>query len=81
MPKLISVTAEICVEFNQIKYNVSEGDGFVLLTLVSNTSIDTEYTVDVVCQDRTARGMYVSMYILHYMYADWWQYQRQTGSF
>ena len=59
---MISVTAEIIVEFNQTRYDVSEGDGFALLTLVSSTPIDTEYTVEVLTQDGTANSMYVCNY-------------------
>ena len=73
---LISVTAEIIVEFDQTRYDVSEGDGFALLTLVSSTPIDTEYTVEVLTQDGTAKGMYMHTYVHMILYPDWWQHQR-----
>ena len=63
---MIPVATEICVEFNQIRYDVSEGDGFAILTLVSSTPIDTEYTVEVLTQDRTAKGMYIHSYVCAY---------------
>ena len=37
-------------------YNVSESDGFALLTLKSSSPSSTEYSVEITTQDGSARG-------------------------
>jgi uncharacterized protein with FMN-binding domain len=53
---IIDDDEEITVEFEKIKYNVSESVGFAVLTLVSSSPSSTEYSVDITTQDGSARA-------------------------
>ena len=47
---------EITVDFQELRYQVFESDGFAVLTLNSSKAISTEYSVVVSPQDGTAKG-------------------------
>ena len=78
----MGVASPVNVKFAPTIYNVSEGDGFATLTLVSDSPVDMTYTVKVITQDRTAMSKYIyvwmftCMYIGTYMYVHWWHHQR-----
>ena len=50
------ISVDIVAEFDTIHYNVSESDGFVKLSLVSNCATNTEYSVVVSPEDGSAIG-------------------------
>ena len=76
------VASPVNVKFAPTIYTVSEGDGFAILTLMSDSPVDMSYTVKVITQDRNATSkyiyvrMFVCMYIFTCMCVHWWQHQR-----
>ena len=57
------------VKFAPTIYNVSEGDGYAVLTLMSDMPVvNMNYTVKVITQDRKAMGKYIYVWMFVCMY-------------
>ena len=66
----VGPAAPVNVKFAPTIYNVSEGDGYAVLTLMSDSPVvDMNYTVKVITQDRKAMGkyIYVRMFVCMYI--------------